>query len=83
MLVTIPTYSFDFILPSILNDFTPASINSGKISNVHTSFELKRYHFSCSCPSFNNEYGSLQVPAHLPLLPLLPPIKLLIRHCPE
>ena len=78
--VTIPTYSGDFILPSIFNDFTPEFISSGNMSKVHTSFELKRYPLSTVSPLFNREYGNLHVPAHFPLLPLLPPIILLIKH---
>ena len=50
--VTSPTYSGDFILPSILNDFTPADISSGRISSVHTSFELSKYPLSTTSLSF-------------------------------
>ena len=78
------TYSFLFILPSILIESTPTSINLSIFFNVHKSLVLNIYlSLLTILLSLIKSYCIRQYCAQVPRLPLLAPIKLLIRHCPE
>ena len=75
--IPIFSHSSRIIIDQFNTLYTPDLMISGRIFNVQMSFGLKTYLLFPgfkTLPSFNTSYSILQGWAHLPLLPLLPPM---------